>query len=169
VPLLRALASLVRMGTNARDLRVSFVGPIVPAYPRLATELGLDGLVEFVARVPSGEAARRAAEADVLLVIDAPAEENLFLPSKVVEYLPLEKPILALTPPKGATADMIRDLGYPVLPPDDETAIATALSALLDARRRGGVPISPSHRSVAARYDIRRAAAAFAEVLAQCA
>ena len=44
---------------------------------------------------PFAESARRAAAADVLLVIDAPADESLFLPSKLIDYLPAGKPILA--------------------------------------------------------------------------
>ena len=49
-------------------------------------------------RLPFLESARIAASADVLLVIDAAAEDNLFLPSKLIDYLPLAKPILGLTP-----------------------------------------------------------------------
>jgi glycosyltransferase involved in cell wall biosynthesis len=167
--LLGALASLSHQRPLARELRVTFVGPIVPAYRRAATALGLDGIVEFAARVPAAEAARRAAEADVLLVVDAPAVQNLFLPSKLVDYLPFDKPILALTPANGATADLVRDLAYPTAPPDDEAAIAATVAALLEGRRDGTLQASAQHRHVAARYDIRRAAAAFAEVLAQCA
>jgi glycosyltransferase involved in cell wall biosynthesis len=169
VSLLRALAALARQRPVASELHVSFIGPIVAAYPRLAAELGLDGVVDFVARVPAGEASRLAAAADVLLVVDAPAADSLFLPSKLIDYLPLETPILALTPASGATADLVRELGYPAAAPDDEAAIRSAVTALLDARRNGTLGPSPQHRSVASQYDIRRAAGRFAEVLAECA
>ena len=46
----------------------------------------------------------------MLLVIDAPADESLFLPSKLIDYLPARKPILGLTPARGASADLIRAL-----------------------------------------------------------
>jgi glycosyltransferase involved in cell wall biosynthesis len=169
LPLLRAVAALARQRSLTRDLRVTFVGAVVPSHRRAVTQLGLDDVVEFVPRVPAAEAARRAAAADVLLVIDAPADDNLFLPSKLVDYLPFDKPILALTPARGATADLVRELGYPVVAPDDEAAIASALRALLDARQRGTLAPSTQHRSASAPYDIRSAAAAFAEVLEQCA
>jgi glycosyltransferase involved in cell wall biosynthesis len=167
--LLRAVAVLSKRQPLARALRIVFVGTPIPSDRRLATSLGLDPIVEFTGRLPSAESARWAAAADVLLLIDAPADENLFLPSKLIDYLPAGKPILALTPPRGASADLIRALGYPVIAPDDEGGIVAALDALLAAKREGRLARSPSHDEVAKRYDIHRTAGAFAEILVQYA
>ena len=167
--LLQAVAVLSRRQPLAHALRIVFVGTPIPSHRRLATSLGLDPVVEFTGRLPFAESARWAAAADVLLLIDAPAEENLFLPSKLVDYLPAGKPILALTPPRGASADLVRALGYPVVAPDDEGGIVAALDALLAAHRDGRLARSASHDEVAKRYDIRRTAAAFGDILVQCA
>jgi glycosyltransferase involved in cell wall biosynthesis len=167
--LLRALAALAARRPLARELRIVFVGTPVPLHRRLATALGLDPVVEFTGRLPFAESARWAAAADVLLLIDAPADENLFLPSKLIDYLPAGKPILALTPFSGASADVIRALGYPITPPDDERAIAEAIDAMLSSYREGLLSATPQHEEVARQYDIRRTTAAFAEILAQCA
>jgi hypothetical protein len=104
----------------------------------------------------------------VLLVIDAPADDSLFLPSKLIDYLPLRRPILGLTPPRGASADLIRRLGYPVVAPDDETAIAGQIEALLDLKQAGRLGASPVHDTVASEYDIRDTTRAFADILARC-
>jgi glycosyltransferase involved in cell wall biosynthesis len=167
--LLRAVAVLAGRRELARALRIVFVGTPIPSHRRLATSLGLDPVVEFAGRLPSAESARWAAAADVLLLIDAPAEENLFLPSKLIDYLPARKPILALTPPRGASADLVRALGYPVIAPDDEGGIIAALESLLSAKRDGHLAPSASHDEVANRYDIRRTAAALGDILVQCA
>ena len=164
-PLLHALAA-VRARRRLDALRLVIVGTDVPAYRSLATALGLADVVEFTGRLPFADSAAWVAAADVLLLIDAPADENLFLPSKLVDYLPAGKPILALTPPRGASADLVRQLGYPVVPPDDVPAIAGAIDHLLD---HPAVRPSPNHAQAAAHYDIRRTAAAFAEILARCA
>jgi glycosyltransferase involved in cell wall biosynthesis len=166
--LLRAIAALSARRPLARELRLVLVGPIEPASQRLADRLGLGDIVEFTGRVPHAEATRRAACADVLLVIDAPSHENLFLPSKLVDYLPRSKPILALTPP-GATADLVQALGYHVVAPGDEQAIAGAVESLLEARRQGRLGTSAQHESMAQQYDIRRTASVFAEILERCA
>jgi glycosyltransferase involved in cell wall biosynthesis len=164
-PLLHALALIATRRPIACELHVAFVGTPVPSHRRLATTLGLGDVVEFAGRVPFAESARRAAHADVLLVIDAPSDESLFLPSKLVDYLPLDKPILALTPSRGASADLIRRLGYPVVPPDDVVAIASAIEVLVAAKRQRRLGIAEHHRSVAQQYDIRRTAGAFAGIL----
>jgi glycosyltransferase involved in cell wall biosynthesis len=167
--LLRALAVLAARRPLARELRIVFVGTPVSSHRRLTTALGLDQVVEFTGRLPFAESARWAAAADVLLLIDAPADENLFLPSKLIDYLPAGKPILALTPSRGASADVIRALGYPIVPPDNQPAIAEAIEAMLSAHREGLLSATPQHEEVARQYDIRRTTAAFAEVLAHCA
>jgi glycosyltransferase involved in cell wall biosynthesis len=169
-PLLRAIAALrERRQALDRELRVVFVGTPVASHRRLASALRLEKIVEFTGRRSFVESAGWVAAADVLLLIDAPAEENLFLPSKLVEYIPARKPILGLTPSCGASADLIRSLGYPVVPPDDERAIAAALEDLIATTRPHQAEPSPSHAVVARDYDIARTTAAFARVLDDCA
>jgi glycosyltransferase involved in cell wall biosynthesis len=166
---LRALSMLASRRPLARELHVSFVGTPLEEHHRIAKELRLGDIVEFVGRVPFAESSARAQLADVLLVVDAPATENLFLPSKLVEYLPADKPILALTPSKGATADLVRALGYPLVAPDDEAGIASAVESLIADKQQGRLTVSPDHSRVAQRYDIRTVAQTFADILEQCA
>jgi glycosyltransferase involved in cell wall biosynthesis len=168
-PLLHALAALAAHRPLATELHLALVGTPVAAHQRLATSLGLGDVVEFVGRVPYAESEQRAAQADVLMIVDAPSDVSLFLPSKLIDYLPFEKPILALTPARGASADVIRRLGYPVVPPDDVPAIQSAIEQLLNAKRDGRLGAASGHRSVAESYDIRRTTASFAEILARCA
>ena len=162
-----SVAAAAALGAATRIGGKTLVLTIDPAR-RLATALGLDGIVEFSGRVPFAESERGAEAADVLLVIDAPADENLFLPSKAIDYLPAGKPILALTPLRGATADLMRSLGYPVIAPEDEEGIATAIDALLQLHHDGRLRASEQHAAVVQQYDIRRTTAAFARVLEQC-
>jgi glycosyltransferase involved in cell wall biosynthesis len=167
--LLRALGRLASARPLARELKLIFAGTIVPAYLRLAHTLALDDVVEFTGRVPHEASIALAMGADVLLVIDAPSDNNLFLPSKLIEYLPLQKPILGLTPLAGATSDVLADLSYPMAPPDDEQAIESALEVLLARHAAGTLAPSAQHADVAHRYHIACTARAFHEVLLACA
>jgi glycosyltransferase involved in cell wall biosynthesis len=167
--LLKAIALLSSRRRLADKLLVTFVGTPVKSQQRLASRLGLDGVVRFTGRVPFAESARNARAADVLLVIDAPADESLFLPSKLVDYLPLGKPVLGITPVNGASADLIRSLGYPVVAPDDEVAIAGAIEDLIAAKIAGRLAASASHGAAASRYDIRQTVREFAGILDRCA
>lgn len=167
-PLLRALAQLQAARPLAGQLRVSFVGTVVLDHQRMTTALGLNEVVEFTGRVSFEDSQRCAAAADVLLVIDAPAANSLFLPSKLIDYLPFHKPILGLTPVHGAAADVITALGYPVVAPDDEAGIARVIEQLLQEHAAGTLAPSPTHEAVAAQYEIRKTARAFAAVLDGC-
>jgi|RhiMethySRZTD1v2_1073278.scaffolds.fasta_scaffold05176_12 glycosyltransferase involved in cell wall biosynthesis len=167
--LLRALGRLSRTRPLARELKVIFAGTIIPAYVDLAHALALDDVVEFVPRLPREASMALAAGGDVLLVIDAPGDNNLFLPSKLIEYLPLHKPILGLTPRRGATADVLTELSYPIAPPDDEQAIASAVESLLAQHEGGTLAPSAQHGTVSRRYEISCTARAFNDVLLACA
>jgi glycosyltransferase involved in cell wall biosynthesis len=167
--LLRALATLAKRRPLASELHLTLAGTRVPAYERLATRLGLDDVVEFTGRVPFAESTRLAFAADVLLVIDAPSDDSLFLPSKLVDYLPLDRPILGLTPVCGATADVLRSLEQSIVAPDDEVAIASAIEDLIERKRSGRLGVSAQYAVVAARYDIRTTTRLFADILQRCA
>ncbi len=168
--LLRALATLAGRRPLESELHLTLVGTPLGSQQRLARDLQLDRVVEFTGRLSFAESARIAAGADVLLLIDAPSDDSLFLPSKLVDYLPMCKPILALTPVNGASADLMRSLGYPIVPPDDEAAIVEAIEALDSWRKGRGVSAYlAQHADVSQRYDIRRTTEAFAAILVQCA
>lgn len=155
--LLRGLQILQRTRDLAQELEVRLMGPYVPAYEALVRSLGLDRVVTCREPVPFEESLREAAAADVLLVIDAASDgPSLFLPSKLVDYLPFRKPILGLTPKEGASADVLRQLGCPVADPDDPPAIAQAVATLLDLRQAGRLGVSPAFDAAARQYDIRQ-------------
>ena len=163
---LEAVAELNRASALNGRVAIEFVGSRMEAYARQAGALGLDPIVHFRSRVSPDQARGLAASADVLLVIDAPSEgPSLFLPSKLIDYLPLDKPILGITPLNGPSGDLIRELGYPVVDPRDRAGIVAALRQLLDAHHAGSLTTSPQHPALAAAYAMGPIAAAFDEVL----
>ena len=144
------------------------MGPFIEEFVRDADALGVASLVRVRGRVPPSEAAAIAADADVLLVIDAPSSgPSPFLPSKIVDYLPLRKPIFGVTPEPGATAALLRRLGCAVAPPEDVPAIAAALRDLVRCWQAGTLAVSDSFDRVAAEFDIRRTTARLRDVLAR--
>ncbi|RJR32893.1 MAG: hypothetical protein C4567_17755 [Deltaproteobacteria bacterium] len=155
--LFRGLQLLQRGRNLAGELEVRLLGPHVPPYQAQARSLGLDGVVACLGPVPFEESLKEAAAADVLLVIDAASDgPSLFLPSKLVDYIPFRKPILGLTPLAGASADVLRQLRCPIAPPDDPQAIARAVGTLLDLHHAGRLEVSPAYDAAAGRYDIRQ-------------
>lgn len=79
-------------------------------YRPLLRQYGIDDLVELAAPVPYSDALREMLLADGLLLFQA-AMCNHQIPAKLYEYLRAGKPVLALTDPKGNTADALRAAG----------------------------------------------------------
>ena len=97
------LSSLQRLGISASKLRVKLVGPIdsdvLNRDRALFEQMRQNGLLEYEGRlVPREEAKREMGEADYLLVLDLNDSNASFqVPSKLVEYIRIGKPILAYT------------------------------------------------------------------------
>ncbi len=164
--LLEALVILERTSSGHGEIELVVAGPSDDIFPQMVSQMGLNGIVTFLGRLPYIASLRVASEADVLLVIEAPnADPNPFLPSKVVDYLMFRKPILALTPLQGATADLMRELECPVVAPDDANAIADMIGSLIQSWRAGRLRVSPRYEEVTVRYDVRRTEEAFEAAL----
>jgi glycosyl transferase family 4 len=141
--LLHALAELTQDPEFASRIDVELVGYSPPDLILLAKELGLDSVVTFRGQSLYMESLAAARSADLLLLVDAPAEHSVFLPSKMVDYLMMRAPILGLTPARGASADALRAMGCVVVPPDDVTAISAALRSAFERWRRGDAAAAP--------------------------
>ena len=164
--LLRAIAKLDAEQPLDGTLELTCIGPFVTAFAREAASLGIERSVRFRDRVPAAEAQSIAAGADVLLVVDAPTEgPSPFLPSKLVDYLPMRKPILAITPLQGASAALLKRIGGFVAAPDDEAAIRIALKHVLARWREGALGVGQEFDRVSAEYDITKTTATFSDVL----
>lgn len=168
-PLFEAIARLRANGRLGDEIELLLVGPHMAPYHESVRRLGLESVVSFAGRKSYSDARRAAAGADVLLVVDAPSETpSLFLPSKLIDYLPLRKPILGLTPPAGASADLLRRLGCPIVGPGDVEGIGRAIEQLVVEWRGGGLQVSDVFDAVASEFDIERTTARLADVLGRC-
>lgn len=163
--LLRALSSLHAELTSP-ILHVDFVGFASTVMRDMVAQLKLEDIVSLSPKVPYFDSLAIGQSADLLLVIDAPADHSVFLPSKIVDYLALRRPILALTPAQGASARVLGGLGFPVIDPTDEAGILAALREALQRWRKGwDVTPLPSPEALR-RFDVREVAADFERALA---
>jgi glycosyltransferase involved in cell wall biosynthesis len=164
--LFAALAALNRVEPLAGQLEVVCIGPHVLEYQSEVASLGIAPIVRLEGRRPKRDADLAAADADVLLVIDACTDgPSVFLPSKLVDYLPFGKPLLGLTPAQGATARLLDRLGCMHVPPGDVAAISSAVASLLAQWRARALQVSDTFHAVAAEFDIRRTTARLDDVL----
>ena len=101
------------------------------------------GIMDRVELIPFASHRRaleleRDSEALLLLIPEAGGRGRGILSGKVFEYLAAGRPILALVPPDGAAADLIRETGAGVVvAPDDVEGIERELTALRDRYAAG--------------------------------
>jgi len=157
--LIAALQRIHSRNTLNGRLEIVFVGSVPAEHQAAVRANDLDGVVQFAGRIANAECDAILETADALLLVDAPAAESVFLPSKLIDYLPLNRPILGLTPSNGASADLLRELGCPTAVPDDVDGIAKVIEGLLEQRRAGRLAASERFRAVASRYHIAQTTA----------
>ena len=164
VPLFTVLRDMDRDGELRGRVHFDFYGNSPVATARQASDMGLDGIVSFHSSVGYLESLQLIAKADLLLLLDANADVNVFLPSKIVDYMMTGKPILGLTPPVGASASVLRKTGNLYLDPNDKATMRTTLKALIEAHHRSE-PLCQLRMDAVEAFDIRRTTDSFEAAL----
>jgi glycosyltransferase involved in cell wall biosynthesis len=157
--LLRATAILRRAGAQV-TLTVVGDGPERASLKGLASELGLDGKVEFTGFLSQGHELVAALDrADVFVL----ASHSEGLPHSVVEAMARALPVVATD--VGGMPELLGDDAGVVVPSADPAALAGALAELADdpARR---ARLSASSLARARRFDPERVLDAFCARLA---
>jgi glycosyltransferase involved in cell wall biosynthesis len=134
------------------DLTVRFLGDFRSADREWADAQGFGDELELIPYAPRRTSLelQRDSEALLLLIPEAGGRGKGVLSGKVFEYLAAERPILAVVPPDGAAAELLRsaDAGV-VVAPEDVDGMAQALRDLHAKWRDGtldAVRLSPEWR-----------------------
>lgn len=110
--LFRALRNVLDRTQYSLDkLEINFIGPIEGNVVNIAKKEGVSDIIHLLGRKPYNEALNYICAADILLLIEAPMKEGIFLPSKVADILGYHKPIFAISPQKGVMKDLISQYG----------------------------------------------------------
>ena len=124
------------------DAVARFVGDFRSSDREWSDSLRLGDRLQLVEYAPRAESLRlqRDSEALLLLVPDADGRGKGVISGKVFEYLAAGRPILAVVPPDGAAAELIRETeAGVVVAPDDVEGMSAALEALHARYLDGGL------------------------------
>ena len=150
---------LTALRDSGVDAVARFVGDFRSSDREWAEGLGLGDRLELVPYAPRRVALELQRDSDALLLLipDANGRGRGVLSGKVFEYLAAERPILAVVPPDGAAAELIRETNAGVVvAPENIDGIAAALREL-DARWRAG-NLGDVELTAAARAKVSRRA-----------
>ncbi len=165
-PLFRAVA---RLKAEKPDLVKDCVFELIGASPEeldgWSARYNISGEVVVKPEVDYLESLALMKEADVLVLIDAPAEVNVFLPSKLIDYLGAGKSILGITPLEGASARFLRSVGGVVVDPRDVEGIATALANLCEQHAKSALKGAKLSSPVVQSYNVKHTTALLSDIL----
>jgi glycosyltransferase involved in cell wall biosynthesis len=160
---------LTALAETGLDVEARFLGDFRSADRDWADALGLGDRLRLLPYAPRRESLRlqRDSEALLLLIPEAAGRGKGVLSGKVFEYLAAERPVLAVVPPEGAAAELIRETGAGVVAaPDDIDGIRRALVELEASWRAGrlnGTALSEEWRRRLSRRTRAEEYAAFLE------
>ena len=117
---------------------------------RLVKKYDLGGVVEKKGYLPHKEALARLEEASLLLLTTSQTQDaEMISTSKLFEYMPLRKPILAIVPPAGAAAEVVYSLNLgKVASPADPIGIKRELSAFVSAWEKGALSLDSDEEKI---------------------
>jgi glycosyltransferase involved in cell wall biosynthesis len=95
----------------SRKVKLLFLGLESVRLSELARRYGIVGLIEEGGSVPYLAAQSILERCDVLLVLEGPYQEGVYLPSKLVDYVQTGRPVLAVSPRVGTLADILGAFG----------------------------------------------------------
>jgi len=109
--LFRAVADLVRRENAADSVEMKFIGISSYDLAMLAKKYQLEHMLRFMGRLRHSEIQTHLDSADVLVVLEAPIQEGIYLPSKFVEYAETGTPVIAISPRTGTLPDLLDQYG----------------------------------------------------------
>jgi len=140
LPLLQALERLHTSVSLEGKLRIACYGSFPDRERAMLRDMNLDKVVEIHDVVPYLESLSLMHSADGLLLIDAKlttTQESVFLPSKLVDYLGSERPIVAMTPRQGTSARIVEQSGGIVCDIADANEIESGLHRVVNGALAG--------------------------------
>lgn len=143
-PILKAMRWLIDQNKlSDRSIELRLIGSL-GGFQHLIDKYNLSSCVKVLGKLPRMQAINQLSQSDVLVLIDAPSkEESIFLPTKLVEYLALGKPILGITPSGESAKLIIQSKTGSVADPEDTEAIAAIIGDYYRSYQQGTLKIVP--------------------------
>ena len=164
---LEALYEFLKLYPQTRTkILVRFVGTLDDITQHLIVSLKLEDVIEFVGYVPYQESIQYQAESDVMLItLSSRPGHEVIIHARLFEHLAIKKPILALIPPEGEAAKIIRETNSGiVVSPDDKDKICEAISRLYSKFRTDGLVIKADD-SILKKYERKYLTGCLSKVL----
>lgn len=107
------------------------IGEVPSVNTKMIRDAGLGDVFEIIGYQPQSELEKYYIESDVFLVIDSPQAQNVFFPSKLLDYFIYKRLIIGITPNVGVTHDLLTEACHQVFDNNDILGIASFIEQIL--------------------------------------
>lgn len=148
---------------SSSQIKVLLIGGDIPNLPYQ----NVNRIISRTGFVNHRSALSLAASCDILLLFIDPREGNQIVTSKIFELINLGKPIIAIVPPQGVAANIIRETrtGFVIDSRSPASAIPT-IDKIIQSWKKGTNLITPNTKSIQ-KYDRKNQAGALAYIMDQ--
>ncbi len=105
--LFKALKKCRDNSENGSNIIIDVIGIENVDLKETADKYGVAGSLHFTGPMTYTDTLKHLEKCDVLVVIEAPYDEGIYLPSKFVDYVQTGKPILVVSPAHSTLADIL--------------------------------------------------------------
>jgi glycosyltransferase involved in cell wall biosynthesis len=103
-----------------------------------AISIGIEDVIIIEPAVSYSQMPEILSQSSVLIILEAPLEEGIFMASKIVDYVQIGRPILSLSPTEGTIADLFSQYGGGIaVDCQSPDSVAKALRGLFDNWKSG--------------------------------
>lgn len=147
MPFFNALLKLHKIFNLSEKVEILFYGNMSKKYHEFVITEKMDSFIRINGTISYHESLTKMKESDYLLLIDAPltdTSESVFLPSKLIDYIGSFKPVMGITPEKGASQRVIRESGNLSCDIKDEDEIHDVFQKLI----KNSLDIKPNKNKI---------------------
>jgi len=140
-PMFQAILNLLIERVDLKDVfRIELIGNIEKEMLSSQTLKSLpEGLIHFVPSVSYLKSLELMYDADILLLIEADTDFNLFVPSKLTDYMGANTPIVGIVA-DGGSQEILGGLGCAIAHPNNIKSIEKVLESAIDSVQRKAQP-----------------------------
>jgi glycosyltransferase involved in cell wall biosynthesis len=141
-PLLSAIKIILdRKLLNSDDISFEIIGEVARTYKKqyesLLQHFKLHDVIKLNKPVTYLESLSLMQQSDALVLIDAQIDGSVFLPSKLIDYIGADRPIIGITPKNGASARVIKKVGGWLADPSSIEDIENTLQEVFTHYKQG--------------------------------
>lgn len=107
----KGLAEFIKSNNLYNGFKLLFIGLEEVGIRKLAARFGLEENLQVTGTLSYRTTLDYLVASDILLVIEAPCDNGIYLPAKFVDYVQTGRPILAVTPRESTLNDVISSFG----------------------------------------------------------